>query len=161
MSRLAQRVTTLDRRALLVAALVAQLVLLVWVSAPLLSPRLFGDEYRVAVHALDPVDPFRGRYVELAYADPPTSLGSGRVWLALRKQGGLWQPAGILRDRPSGQPALRCQARNDTLHCGIESFFASEDQARRLDQALRVRGAIARVRIDGAGRAAIIGLDPR
>ncbi len=149
------------RRRVLLVAIAAQLLLLAWVTAPRLSPRLFGNEYRVLVHAIDPIDPFRGRYVALAYVNQPTSFNNGRVWMPLRKQGELWRPASIERDRPRGQPALRCEARVGTPHCGIESFFASPDDARRLDQALRGRGAVARIRIDSAGRAAIVGLDPR
>lgn len=161
MRRLADRKMILRRRHLLIAALIVQLLLLGWVSAARLSPYLFGSEYRVPVQAVDPVDPFRGHYVELVYVNPPASFAGGPVWMTLRKQGELWRPAGIVRDRPRGQPAVHCQARDSKLHCGIESFFASEGQARRLDQGLRAHGATARIRIDGAGRAAIVGLDPR
>lgn len=151
-----------DRRWLIVAAVVLQLGLLGAVSASRLSPRLFGDEVPVFVRAVDPVDPFRGRYVHLDYRIAHGELPSdARVWVELApRRGGRLRLEGVSRTRPSGR-AVRCQARDGALHCGIESFFASESEARSLDAALRERGAIARLRVDGAGRAAIVGLDPR
>jgi uncharacterized membrane-anchored protein len=146
----------------LLAALVLQVALLVWVSAPRLSPRLNGDEYRVLVRAIDPVDPFRGRYVDLDYriAIHPQEP-EGRVWVPLeRRRNDRWRLGEAVGKRPDG-PVLRCEADDGGVDCGIESFFASEDRARQLDRALRDRGAIARLKVDGAGRAAIVGLDPR
>src|SRR4029078_7535393 len=51
-----------------VVALV-QLVLLAVAVAPRVSPRLTGDEYLLRVAPVDPIDPFRGAYVDLDYPD--------------------------------------------------------------------------------------------
>lgn len=152
----------LGGRKLVVVALALQLALLAWVAYPRLSPRLFGREYLIVAHAVDPVDPFRGRYVDLRY-----DLGvgytdlRGPVWVSLRHGRKLWRLGAVTRERPHGTPAMRCESSSSEVRCGIESFFASEANARALAQALVDRGALARVRIDTAGRAAIIGLTPR
>ena len=48
---------------------VAQLALVGVAVAPQLSARAFGDEYRMRVAPVDPIDPFRGAYVDLGYPD--------------------------------------------------------------------------------------------
>jgi hypothetical protein len=60
--------------------------------------------------------------------------------------------------RPSDGPYLRCEA-DYVLRCGIESLFASQEDARRLEQEL-ADGAVATVRIDDRGNAALMGIDP-
>ena len=45
------------------------------------------------------------------------------------------------------------------LRCGIESLFASQADARRLEQEL-ADGAVATVRIDERGNAALMGIEP-
>jgi hypothetical protein len=45
------------------------------------------------------------------------------------------------------------------LRCGIESLFASQDEARRLERDL-ADGAVARVKVDRRGNAAVVGLRP-
>jgi uncharacterized membrane-anchored protein len=141
----------------LIAALVFQLALIAVVAAPRLSPRLFGDEYLVEVQPVDPTDPFRGAYVDLGYG-----LGGGYdsestdVWVELAGKS-PHQLRNRGSRRPTG-PAIRCRRGDGEFKCGIESFFASQDEARRLEDELR-DGAVARIRIDGAGRAAIVGLE--
>jgi len=143
------------RTLLLLGALAVQFVLIAVVSAPRLSPRLTGDEYRIAVAPIDPIDPFRGAYVELDYGIlSGFSPERGReVWVPIR-DGRLGGPT---RPRPEG-PALRCRYGDRGTECGIESFFASQDEAKRLERVLG-GGAIARIKVDGAGRAAIIGIE--
>ena len=51
-----------------VVALV-QLALVGVAVAPRLSARLTGDEYLLRVAPVDPIDPFRGAYVDLDYPD--------------------------------------------------------------------------------------------
>ncbi len=128
------------RRRALLAALAVQVALLAWVSAPRLSPRLNGDEYHVLVRAVDPVDPFRGRYVDLDYriAIHPQEA-EGRVWVPLeRRRNGRWRLGEAVGERPDG-PVLRCEADDAAVDCGIDSFFASEDRARARSGAARPR----------------------
>lgn len=150
------------KRSLLLAALCAQVALLAWVSWPRLSPRLSGAQYSVFVRAYDPIDPFRGHYAELNYGDQPNEYGlHGTVWVPLRQGHKLWAAEPPVRRRPSGTPAMRCDADGYQVRCGIESFFASAARASSLEDSLHGRGAIAQIKIDGDGRAAIVGLQPR
>jgi len=153
-------------RALVGAAVLAQLVLLLVVVAPRLSPRLRGEEVRLLVAPVDPIDPFRGAYVELAYEragdirDYDGERGDVHVPLVRDPRTDAYRLGRPQRERPASGPFLAC-SNDGSLSCGIESFFASEPEARRLGSDLRGRrSGIARVRIDGAGRGAIVGLEP-
>ena len=153
------------RRIRLGAACLVQLALLGGVLWPQLSARLAGEEYRLAVEPVDPIDPFRGAYVVLGYpdlpfqpTDPGERLMSGTVYVPLEERDGLWEGGEPVEARPSAGPYLRCEA-EWLLRCGIESLFASQDDARRLEQEL-ADGAVATVRIDDRGNAALMGIEP-
>ena len=134
---------------------------------PQLSARLTGETYELAVAPVDPIDPFRGAYVTLDYpglaAAQPTSWsgGSAPVFVPLRRAStdGLWTGGPATREAPATGPFLRCDAGRGRLRCGIESLFASQDEALRLEQDL-ADGAVARVQVDGRGNAAVVGLRP-
>jgi uncharacterized membrane-anchored protein len=138
--------------------------LAVW---PQLSARLTGETYDLAVAPVDPIDPFRGAYVTLDYPglEPaqPTSWSGGDelVFVPLRRTPGseVWTGGRAVREAPATGPYLRCDAGQGRLRCGIESLFASQDDARRLEQDL-ADGAVARVKVDGRGNAAVVGLRP-
>ena len=151
------------RRARVAAACAAQLLLVgavVW--APL-SARLTGEEYRLAVAPVDPIDPFRGAYVTLDYpglADALPDDGSltGTVYVPLERAGQLWEGGRAVRQRPRTGPYLRCASEGWRVRCGIESLFASQERARELERQL-VDGAVARVRVDGRGNAAVVAVE--
>jgi uncharacterized membrane-anchored protein len=138
--------------------------LAVW---PQLSARLTGETYDLAVAPLDPIDPFRGAYVTLDYpglADArPSSWRGGAVpvFVPLRQAEGsdVWTGGRAVREAPATGPYLRCDAGQGRLRCGIESLFASQDEARRLERDL-ADGAVARVKVDRRGNAAVVGLLP-
>ena len=133
--------------------------------APSLSARVTGEEYLLEVAPVDPIDPFRGAYVTLDYPglarqdSGPTA--DGTVFVPLEPVAGseLWRGGTPRRQRPESGPYLRCEA-DWRLRCGIESFFASQQTAQRLEREL-VDGAVARIRVDGRGNAAVVGIDPR
>lgn len=144
------------------AACVLQLVLVAVAVAPSLSARLAGEQYRLQVAPVDPIDPFRGAYVALDYPGLPSVEDlSGTVFVPLEPVAGtdLWRGGTARREPPAVGPYLRCKADGWRLRCGIESLFASQEEARRLEREL-VDGAVARVRVDGRGNAAVVGLDP-
>ncbi len=151
----------------LAAACVLSAGLVAVAVAPQLSARLTGETYELAVAPVDPIDPFRGAYVTLDYpglaqARPTTwSGGSTPVFVPLRRVAGsdLWTGGRAAREAPDSGPYLRCDAGQGRLRCGIESLFASQDEARRLERDL-ADGAVARVRVDGRGHAAVVGLRP-
>ncbi len=150
----------IGRTPALALALAVQLALIAAVAAPRLAPRLTGTEYRIATVALDPIDPFRGAYVDLRLRGVPEfTRREGTVYVPLvRRRDGTYRGSGTRRKPPTDGPFMRCHADGE-VRCGIESFFASQREARRLERALARRGAIARVKIDGAGRAALVDLE--
>lgn len=139
--------------------------------APQLSARLTGDTYVVRVAPVDPIDPFRGAYVALDYPDLARrdstgsawtdGLGalddgrSGDVYVSLVAQDGVWVAGDWSRERPADGPYLACDDRSWQVRCGIESWFLPQEDARAAEDLLR-DGAVAELRIDGRGNAAVV-----
>lgn len=155
----------------LVTALVAlsQLVLVGIGVAPQLSARLRGETYVVRVAALDPIDPFRGAYVALDYPDlAPDGPGAGvlddgatgPVYVSLEQQGEVWVADEWTRSRPDEGPYLACDDRGWDVRCGIESFFLPQGEAVATERALRDGDAVAELRVDDRGNAAVVDVRP-
>ena len=152
-------------RIALVAAL--QLALVPLAVLPQLSARVTGETYLMRVAPVDPIDPFRGAYVDLSYPDlrtqgmsnPPSPEDgeSGAVYATLVEEDGFWVLGEYTRTRPEEGPYLACDDRGWDLSCGIESWFASQDDAKRLEGAV-ADGAVATLKIDSRGNAAIVDL---
>lgn len=128
--------------------------------APQLSARVTGDTYSFRVAPLDPIDPFRGAYVTLDYPDlhrdQTNNDDRGTLYITLAEADGVMVADDYSRDRPSGdQPYLSCNDRDWQVECGIESLFLPQDEATAMEDMLR-DGAIAEVKIDGRGHAALI-----
>ena len=149
---------------------VTQLALVGVGVAPQLSARVAGDAYVVRVAPVDPIDPFRGAYVALDYPglrhDDSQSVGDpglgalddgeqGDVFITLAEQDGTWVAADWTRERPDEGPYLACDDRSWQVRCGIESLFLLQDTARETEDLLR-DGAVAEMRIDGRGNAAVV-----
>lgn len=162
------------RLAWVAVALLMQAGLVGAAVAPQLSARLTGDEYRLLTGPIDPVDPFRGAYVDLGYPGLPapqspdgsavSAAPTGTVYVPLVRDdsvpGGGWKGASIVGERPASGPYLRCENQGWRLRCGIESWFVPQERALEIENAMRGKGAVALVRIDSAGRAAIVDLQP-
>lgn len=134
--------------------------------APQLSARATGEAYEFRVAPLDPIDPFRGAYVTLDYPDlqreeslhSPDDGDDGTVYITLVQDDGVMVADGFAPERPSDErPYLACDDDGWRIHCGIESYFLPQDEAAAMEDLLR-DGAIAEVRIDGRGHAALIGV---
>jgi uncharacterized membrane-anchored protein len=142
-----------------VVALV-QLALVGVAVAPRLSARLTGDEYLLRVAPLDPIDPFRGAYVDLAYPDldldRETPGDPGTVYITLEQDGEVWVASGYTRERPSGTPYLACDDRDWRMRCGIESLFLPQDDAASMPSRLGGGSMVAVVKVDGRGNAALV-----
>ncbi|MDX6744250.1 GDYXXLXY domain-containing protein [Actinocorallia sp. A-T 12471] len=144
-----------------VAAVVLQAAVAVWAVFPQLAAFATGTEVRLAAAPVDPMDPFRGAYVQLDYPGLPEKAdGSGDYHVPLVRDGDLWKGGTPTRTRPAA-PYLNCEAFNEYLDCGLHSYFVSEDRARRLEQNLSTGGLIAVLRVDGQGRAVLTGLEER
>ncbi len=151
------------------AAAVVQLVLVgVAVWAPL-SARLTGDEVRLRVSPVDPVDPFRGAYVDLSYPDlpgssglgdgtsvPPSEEARGTAYVTLTREGDVWVGGAVRRTPPEAGPYLRCDDAGWRLRCGIESRWLPQDDAAAVQDSLRGGTAVAVVRVDSRGHAALV-----
>ena len=146
-----------------------QLALVPLAVLPQLSARVTGDTYLMRVAPVDPIDPFRGAYVDLSYPDlrtrdmsnPPSFEDgeSGALYATLVEEDGLWVLGTYTRTRPEQGPYLACDDRSWAISCGIESWFASQEDARRLEDEV-ADGAVATVKIDSRGNAAIVDLQP-
>ena len=79
----------------------------------------------------------------------------GDVFVTLVEQDGVMVAEEWARERPTSGPYLACSDRGWDLRCGIESWFLPQDEAARMEEVLR-GGAIAEVRIDGRGHAALV-----
>jgi uncharacterized membrane-anchored protein len=147
------------------ATALAQLTLVGVGVAPQLSAHLRGETYLLAVAPVDPVDPFRGAYVSLDYpglrrdrapsVDAADDGRRGDVYATLRRHGDVWEADQWTRERPDEAPYLACEDRSWEVRCGIESFFLPQEDAAAMEQAL-TDGAIAEVRIDDRGNAAVV-----
>jgi uncharacterized membrane-anchored protein len=142
---------------------VAQLALTAVAVAPQLSARLTGDTYLMRVAPLDPIDPFRGAYVTLDYPDlrpdeEPLPGEGDTIYVALVEDDGLMVASDWSRTRPEDGVYLACRDEGWQLGCGIESWFVPQDEARGIEETLADSGAVAELRVDGRGNAAIVGL---
>jgi len=144
----------------LVAA--SQLVLVGVAVAPQLSARVLGDTYLVRVAPVDPIDPFRGAYVALDYPDlhrddSQSSGEGGDLYVSLVQEDGVWTAGGWSRSRPADGPYLACDDRSWQVRCGIESWFLPQDEARAAERLLQ-DGAVAEIKVDSRGNAAVVGV---
>ncbi len=160
----------MNRTAVTAVVAVGQLALVGVAVAPQLSARLTGETYVLAVAPVDPIDPFRGAYVALDYPglrhddgtwpDQP-GLGDlddgqrGDVYVTLAREGDVWVADEWSRERPEGGPYLACDDRSWQVRCGIESWFLPQEEAAEAEVLLR-DGAVAEVRVDGRGNAAVV-----
>jgi uncharacterized membrane-anchored protein len=158
------------------AVVLAQLALVgVAVWAPL-SARLTGDQVVLRVEPVDPIDPFRGAYVDLAYPDLPQQTFDGELteqqqqalddargtaYVPLTRQGEVWVGGPVQRTAPAEGLYLTCDDSSWRLECGIESWFLPQDEAAGLQDSLRGGTAVATVKVDAAGHAALIGVTTR
>jgi len=165
--------TTTTRAVRVGAVVLAQLALVgVAVWAPL-SARLTGETVVLRVEPVDPVDPFRGAYVQLAYPDLPDQAGQdegtltdeqlqalddarGTAYVPLTRSGEVWVGGPVQRTPPADGLYLTCDDSSWQLECGIESWFLPQDEAAGLEDAVRGGTAVATVKVDAAGHAALV-----
>jgi uncharacterized membrane-anchored protein len=155
------------------AVVLAQLALVGVAVWPSLSARVTGEQVTLRVQPVDPIDPFRGAYVELSYPDLPDAGGQdgetltveqqqaldesrGAAYVPLTRAGEVWLGGTIVRTPPADGLYLACDDSDYRLRCGIESWFLPQDQAAGLQDSLRGGTARATVKVDGSGRAALV-----
>lgn len=145
-----------------------QFVLVGLAVAGQLSARLTGEDYLLEVAPVDPIDPFRGAYVALTYPGLPDSAegttgredeGGDVVYIPLVRSGDVWIGRAPVAERPESAPFLRCKDDHWRLRCGIESWFLPQEKAYGLEQAVNRGRAVASVRVDSRGNAALVDVD--
>ena len=156
-----------------VGVVLTSLALLAVALWPQLSARFTGDEVVLRVQPVDPIDPFRGAYVDLDYPDLPRQQFDevnplteeeqqaldavrGTAYVPLRQQGEVWVGGEIVRTAPTDGLYLTCDDSSWRLRCGIESWFLPQGKAKALEDAVREGRAVATVRVDGSGNAALV-----
>ena len=152
----------MKRTAAVALIAVSQLVLVGVAVAPQLSARALGDTYLVRVAPVDPIDPFRGAYVALDYPDlrhddAQSSGEGGDLYVGLVEDDGVWTAGEWSRQRPADGPYLACDDRSWQVRCGIESWFLPQDEAREAERLLQ-DGAVAEIKVDSRGNAAVVGV---
>ena len=165
------------RTVTLVVVVLVQLALVGVAVAPRLSARVLGEEYLLRVGPVDPVDPFRGAYVDLSYPglqpewqsrrgtrdDAHPGGDRGRLYVEVEDTGGLLDPTGFTRERPTEGLYLTCDDSDWQVRCGIESLFLPQEDALAAQEQLgRGDGEVfARILLDGRGNAMVVGLEER
>ncbi len=152
-------------------------VLLLGVAAWIpLSVRLTGEEVRLRVEVADRWEPFADAYVDLSYPDLPgehfpegevseeeverLDAELGVAFVPLTRDGAVWVGGDVVRSEPADGRFLRCDDSDWRARCGIETaYLASGSENDGVRAALRSGDAVAVVRVDDAGRAALIRVD--
>ena len=117
---------------------------------------------------VDPIDPFRGRYVALTYeisslpVSAPVEPGEV-VYVRLRRRDGAWSGRRAETERPDEGTFIRGRVVSSwrgrvRIEYGIETYYADEDEAPRLERELGRRRLYVDVALDGGGGAAIDGI---
>jgi uncharacterized membrane-anchored protein len=87
---------------------------------------------------VDPVDLFRGRYVELRYAisSLPTNAPTGTtIYVPLAEADDVWSGNRATTERPADGVSIRGRVVGpDRIVYGIETYYADEDEAQRLER---------------------------
>jgi uncharacterized membrane-anchored protein len=149
------------RRLLFVALVAAQallpLALIGWNEQALAS----GTHVTLKTAPVDPIDPFRGRYVALNYDISTLPSGSGPsaiVYVPLRDAGGVWLGGAPTSRQPAEGAFIRGRVGSSgRIEFGIERYFTDEDEARRLE---RAGPLLVDVVLDEHGAARIAGVRP-
>jgi uncharacterized membrane-anchored protein len=97
-----------------------------------------GTDVVLRTAPVDPVDLFRGRYVELRYdiSSLPTNARMGTtVYVPLAKADGVWRGNRATTQRPADGVFIRGRVVGpDRIVYGIETYYADEDEAPRLER---------------------------
>ncbi|MFE6649580.1 GDYXXLXY domain-containing protein [Nocardioides sp. NPDC057772] len=123
-----------------------------------LSARATGEEITLRVEPVDPIDPFRGTYVDLSYPgiSTRTTNEAGDAYVSLARRGQVWEATGVATDRPDEGPFLKCHDDGWRLNCGIESLFVPQERAREIEAEVSGGHAVAVVKVDSRGNAALV-----
>lgn len=150
----------------LAAVVAAQLATVLGLAGFAQADLAFGDEIRVVAQPVDPFDVFRGNYVVLRYEMSTLEVAfparrGDRVCAPLHEENGVWN-AGFGVPSPPPDGTFICgRARGDAanqrveVEYGLETYYASPERARRIEEALARGPVIVVVDLDEDGSARI------
>ncbi len=159
--------TPLPRLVAVVAVQVVLVGIAVW--APL-AARATGEQVRLRVQVADAYSPFADAYVDVAYPDLPDQPGDvqgpsfvedpqrGAAFVPLTRAGAVWVGGAVVRTPPASGPFLACDDSGWRLRCGIETAYLSTGTSPEVRDALRTGDAVATLKVDASGHAALIGV---
>jgi uncharacterized membrane-anchored protein len=148
----------MNRFVLLVLAAAFQLVVLAWEYLGSRWPEWTGERVTLAVRPVDPRSWFSGNYAELTYdvatLEPALYSGSDAtlregevVYVALEKEGDVWQATRLTLDPPQSGTFLRGRLEQRwssgsafRVRYGIEAWFAPKEKALAIERAVRQAG---------------------
>jgi hypothetical protein len=81
------------------------------------------------------------------------------VYVTLVRDGEVWRAGRTSSTRPDHAPYLACDSDGWRLRCGLESLWLPQDRAAAMQEELRA-GAVAVVKVDSRGHAALVRVDP-
>ena len=154
------------RRLVLLVAVLAQLAVPLVLAGLAAADLAFGRELRLRAQPVDPLDVFRGNFVVLRYEISSVQTlfdvdRGDRVCVELTERGGGWSGDRGLPD-PVGEVAICGRARSDAapgqrvgVEYGIETYFASAERAREIQNAIGSGEVFAVVDLDEDGSARI------
>ena len=154
------------RRIALLAVVCVQLALPLALAGLAAADLAFGEEIRLRAEPVDPLDVFRGNYVVLRYeiSSLPV-LGEVRrgetVCARLEEADGEWRASYAGPARPSGT-VICGRAKDDAgagesvgIEYGIETYYASAERAREIEQSIARGQLYVVVDLDDDGSARI------
>jgi uncharacterized membrane-anchored protein len=154
------------RRLALVVVVCVQLALPLALAGLAAADLAFGQEIRLKAQPVDPLDVFRGNYVVLRYqiSSLPV-LGEVRrgdkLCARLQESDGEWRANYADPGRPSGT-VICGRARDDAspgesvgIEYGIETYYASAERAREIEQSIAQGDLYAVLDLDSDGSARI------
>jgi uncharacterized membrane-anchored protein len=153
------------RRAVFFSLVALQAVIPLGMVAAKESHLASGERVRLATEPLDPLDVFRGRYVQLRYtisslpADP-TARGGETVYVPLFRRGDVWEGFRTTRSKPEDGTFIRGRITSvgggmAQIAYGIETHFVDERDASDLEAATARGDVLVEVVLDGDGGALI------
>jgi uncharacterized membrane-anchored protein len=157
---------TRRRRLALLAVVLAQLALPLGLAGLAAADLAFGRELRLRAQPIDPLDVFRGNYVVLRYEISTLTVGfevrrGERVCTSLSERDGAWSGS-FGAPEPSGETAICGRARDDAaageqvgVEYGIETYYASAERAREIEDSIAGGRVYAVVDLDDDGSARI------
>ena len=155
------------RRIALLALVCAQVALPLGLAGLAAADLAFGEEIRLRAQPVDPLDVFRGNYVVLRYdisqleVLDPVQRGD-RLCADLFRTSADAYTARVAYPTTSGARSICGRARDDanpgesvTIEYGIETYFASAERARELEESIGRGDLYVVVDLDDDGSARI------